>query len=195
MGFYPLTYLMYDYLSQPGVSRVTAAELEPGDHVFVVTPLNVGAHRVGHFTHHAIFVGPHDVRGVRTPAIVHLTPRVVVARPVERLSARYHLYRVAHDDVADKDAIVARCRDAAKPNRYAAFNVLTSNCEHFANFCVYGRSFSRQIRRPLKVAVAVLAVATLVALYRRCRTHRRRTHRARTAAERTTTRNFFFVRG
>ena len=167
MVFNPLTYLMYDYVTKTGVTPVTADDLKPGDHIFVLTPVKVGQTQIAQFSHHAVFVGPQNIGGIAKPSIVHLNPPVVVMKPVERLSNKYQLYRIEHADVPNKHAIVQRCIDALKPNNYPKFNYLTGNCEHFANYCVFGKPFSNQIW-PLKVAgasalgVGVAAAAVLL---------------------------------
>ena len=151
-----MSFLLYDYSRKKGVYPVEVSSLHPGDHIMVLTPVQVGGQKLAQFSHHAIFVGDKFIGGVLTPSFVHSNPGDnVVLRPLERLTSRYDLFRVDHDDAPDKNAIVQRCLNALHTNTYPKFSVLSANCEHFANYCVYGKSFSKQIRR-LKIAAAVL---------------------------------------
>lgn len=167
MVYYPLNYFIYDYTTKKGVTRVTIHELKPGDHIFYITPIKVPIifknQQIAENSHHAIFVGEQDIDGVSTPSIVHNTGyRHIVIDPVSKFT-NHTLYRIEHADVPNKDAIVNRCMDAFRSKKYPKFAVLSANCEHFANYCVFGKAFSKQTR-PFEIAgAAALGVGVTAA--------------------------------
>jgi hypothetical protein len=94
------------------------------------------------YTHHGIYVG--DGRVVHYRGL----SRHLRAGPVEEVSlaefAQGHPVRVRpHADPRfDRQDVIERARSRLGEN---AYRLLSNNCEHFCEWCVLGRSRSRQI--------------------------------------------------
>lgn len=141
--------------------------VKTGDHIFYITPIKVPIifknQQIAENSHHAIFVGEQNIKGVLTPSIVHNTGyRHIVIDPVSKFT-NHTLYRIEHADVPDKDAIMNRCMDAFRSKKYPKFTVLSANCEHFANYCVFGKAFSKQTRPFAIAGTAALGVGVTAA--------------------------------
>jgi hypothetical protein len=108
------------------------------------------------YTHHGMYVG----RG----RVVHYSglSGFWQCRPVEEVSltrfvARHSVQVVDHDRSAHSpQEIVRRARSRIGENDY---RLLTNNCEHFCNWCLYGVSRSAQVERrwqlPLRIFLAL----------------------------------------
>ena len=114
--------------------RQSGSELLVGSHL--ITPRN------GYF-HHGIYLGAGEV--------VHysglsggLHGGAVKILPIERFAAGNAVqYRDGLKPRYSADEVVRRALSRVGENRY---RVLTNNCEHFCNWCLYGRSTSNQVR-------------------------------------------------
>ncbi|UVJ46029.1 lecithin retinol acyltransferase family protein [Pseudomonas sp. LS1212] len=137
-----------------------AIEAPVGSHL--ITPRN------GYF-HHGIYLGGGKVihycglfGGLHGGAVKILS--------LERFAAgRTVQYRCGQQAVFSSDEVVRRALSRVGENHY---RVLTNNCEHFCNWCLYGRSSSEQVRRflthPLSALRLVLNVLPVLVQQVRC---------------------------
>ncbi len=117
-------------------------QLELGDHLAVDR---------GIYKHHGIYVGDGNV--------VAFLSTGVTEYPLEDFIEGDDLYVINHDDAKfDRETIVQRARDRLGEQGY---NLVTNNCEHFANKCITDEEKSYQVRTVLVSATAVLAALTL----------------------------------
>src|SRR5216684_1520337 len=108
------------------------------------------------YTHHGVYVG----RGM----VVHYAGLSGLLRsgPVEEVTIRRFSMGRAVGMVQEREStfspqeIVLRARSRLGENEY---HVLRNNCEHFCNWCITGRSRSRQVERPLAIALRALVAA------------------------------------
>ena len=108
------------------------------------------------YTHHGIYVG----RGM----VVHYAglSRFLHSGPVEEVTiSRFSMGRAVRivgncESTYSPHEIVLRARSRLGENEY---HVLRNNCEHFCNWCISGRSRSRQVERPLAIALRALVAA------------------------------------
>ncbi len=108
------------------------------------------------YTHHGIYVG----RGM----VVHYAglSRFLHSGPVEEVTiSRFSMGRAVRiggncELTYSPHEIVLRARSRLGENEY---HVLRNNCEHFCNWCISGRSRSRQVERPLAIALRALVAA------------------------------------
>jgi hypothetical protein len=95
------------------------------------------------YTHHGIYVGDGKVVHYRG-----LSRGLLRAGPVEEVSlaefARGHAVRIRpHAGPRfDGQTVIARARSRLGED---AYRILSNNCEHFCEWCVHGRSRSRQV--------------------------------------------------
>jgi len=108
------------------------------------------------YTHHGIYVG----RGM----VVHYAglSRFLHSGPVEEVTiSRFSMGRAVRiggncELTYSPHEIVLRARSRLGENEY---HVLRNNCEHFCNWCISGRSRSRQVERPLAITLRALVAA------------------------------------
>ncbi|MFB6349811.1 lecithin retinol acyltransferase family protein [Moraxella sp. ZJ142] len=50
----------------------------------------------------------------------------------------------------DRETVVSRAQSRLGEDEY---NLLTNNCEHFVNWCIYGKSESRQVKQAIDAAI------------------------------------------
>jgi len=108
------------------------------------------------YTHHGIYVG----RGM----VVHYAglSRFLHSGPVEEVTiSRFSMGRAVRiieycESAYSPQEIVLRARSRLGEN---AYHVLRNNCEHFCNWCISGRSRSRQVERPLAITLRALVAA------------------------------------
>src|SRR5882672_10805978 len=108
------------------------------------------------YTHHGIYVG----RGM----VVHYAglSRFLHSGPVEEVTiSRFSMGRAVRnigncESAYSPQEIVLRARSRLGENQY---HVLRNNCEHFCNWCISGRSRSRQVERPWAMTLRALVAA------------------------------------
>jgi hypothetical protein len=108
------------------------------------------------YTHHGIYVGD--------GMVVHYAglSRILQSGPVEEVTMRrFSMGRpvrmVAHREaVYSLQEIVRRARSRLGEDEY---HVLKNNCEHFCNWCISGRSCSKQVERPGAITLRALVGA------------------------------------
>ena len=108
------------------------------------------------YVHHGIYVG----RGM----VVHYAglSRFLRAGPVEEVPmSRFSMGRPVgiaeySESKYSPQEIVRRARSRLGENEY---DVLRNNCEHFCNWCISGRSHSRQVESPLASTLRALVIA------------------------------------
>jgi hypothetical protein len=113
------------------------------------------------YTHHGIYVGGGRVvhyaglsRGWRSGAVEEITM-------AEFACDRGIAVRPCANPQFDAREVVARARSRLGENRY---RVLSNNCEHFCEWCLRGKSLSRQVERwRSRPQVFLLAVCHLIA--------------------------------
>jgi len=121
--------------------------------------LTLGTHLVTSrrgYTHHGIYVG----RGM----VVHYAglSRFLHSGPVEEVTiSRFSMGRAVRnigncESAYSPQEIVLRARSRLGENQY---HVLRNNCEHFCNWCISGRSRSKQVERPLAMTLRALVAA------------------------------------
>jgi len=114
--------------------RQSSSELPVGSHL--ITPRN------GYF-HHGIYLGAGKVIHY-SGLFGGLHGGAVKILPIERFAAGMTVqYRGDPRPQYSADEVVRRALSRVGENRY---RVLTNNCEHFCNWCLYGRSTSAQVR-------------------------------------------------
>lgn len=117
-------------------------QLKAGDHLIT--------ERLG-YTHHGIYLG----RG----KVIHYSGLAngLRAGPVEitsldNFSQGKHTYVQSHDNrVFCHKQTVKRARSRLTEDKY---NLLLNNCEHFINWCIYGKASSSQVTNIVKYALA-----------------------------------------
>lgn len=130
---------VYDALVRDEVKDCT--RLQPGTHL--------RAGRTG-YDHHGIYVGNHRV-------ISYLNDTGVTQTSYETFAAGDPVYVVEHDDRRySYDEIARRAEQRLGEDDY---NVAFNNCEHFANWCVTGKEYSKQVREAVTTAAQVGAMA------------------------------------
>ncbi len=111
---------------------------------------NIGAHLITPwmgFAHHGIYVGGGKV--IHYGALVY----DIVRRPVEEVTLEAFaggrpIFVVQHDSLPfDVNQIIERARSRLGEHRY---RLLTNNCEHFVEWCLYGEQRSFQVERALE---------------------------------------------
>ena len=111
---------------------------------------NIGAHLITPwmgFAHHGIYIGGGKV--IHYGALVY----DIIRRPVEKVSIEAFacgrpVYVVQHDALPfSVDEILERARSRLGENRY---RLLSNNCEHFVEWCLYGTNRSFQVERALE---------------------------------------------
>jgi hypothetical protein len=111
---------------------------------------NIGAHLftpwMG-FAHHGIYVGEGKV--IHYGALVY----DIIRRPVEEVTLEAFacgrpIYVVQHESLPfEVQEILQRARSRLGENKY---RLLTNNCEHFVEWCLYGVHRSFQVERALE---------------------------------------------
>ncbi len=111
---------------------------------------DIGAHLITPwmgFAHHGIYVGGGKV--IHYGALVY----DIVRRPVEEVTLEAFacgrpIFVVQHDTLPfDVAEIIHRARSRIGEHRY---RLLTNNCEHFVEWCLYGEQRSFQVERALE---------------------------------------------
>lgn len=134
------------------------SELPFGSHL--ITPRNG-------YIHHGIYLGAGEVIHY-SGLFGGLHGGAVKILPIERFSAGKTVqFRRDPKPQFSTDEVVRRALSRLGENRY---RVLTNNCEHFCNWCLYGRSTSAQVRvfltRPLfaiRLLLSIIGVDALLA--------------------------------
>ncbi|MNV37838.1 NC domain protein [compost metagenome] len=140
--------------------RQSSSELPVGSHL--ITPRN------GYF-HHGIYLGAGEVIHY-SGLFGGLHGGAVKILPIERFAAGKTVqYRGDPSLQYSADEVVKRALSRMGENRY---RVLTNNCEHFCNWCLYGRSTSAQVRvfltHPLFAIRLLLSMIGVHALLAQC---------------------------
>lgn len=129
--------------------------MQPGDHLFV-QKFRVGSTAV--YTHHGVYVGDDQVihyagyaNGLRDRSnqkVAMITLQAFAGGQQVRIK-HYGSQRLPHN------VAVARAFERLHEDKY---NVVTNNCEHFANACCTGEHRSEQVRRALIKTVSASAM-------------------------------------
>ncbi|MCY1550271.1 Lecithin retinol acyltransferase [compost metagenome] len=105
------------------------------------------------YDHHGIYIGNRRV--------IHYSGFCNNFRggPIEELTldafsnSRPIWIRAPHEARYTKQEIVRRAMSRLGENHY---RLLTNNCEHFCNWCLYGESYSNQVRRAITNPLSIL---------------------------------------
>ena len=116
-------------------------ELKPGDHI---------RYKFNNFYHHGLYEGDGMVIHFAGPCMEQLVdPQYVTVRrdTLEAFGSgryievrKYTLKEKLRKHSPRKTIALARSRLGEK-----GYDIIYNNCEHFVNFCVFGRAFSTQI--------------------------------------------------
>ena len=138
-------------------SRVTEADLSPGDHISV--------RRADRFyTHHGIYIGERRVIHLNGSMREKVDPEVRET-DLSRFLKGGMLRRRDHKRRLPASETV---RIAKEQLSNGSYSMIWYNCEHFATYCATGRKKSRQVKRAvsgLSIAAAtgvVLGVLTVL---------------------------------
>lgn len=98
------------------------------------------------FAHHGLYVG--EGRVIHYGALVYdIIRKPVEEVPLANFAGGRPIYVVQHDELAfDIARIIERARSRLGENRY---RLLTNNCEHFVEWCLYDVARSFQVERAL----------------------------------------------
>jgi hypothetical protein len=125
-------------------------EPQPGDHVRVHRHL---------YSHHGVYIGDGKVIHFSgTESEVRASGRKIIEDTLDGFAGG-GLVEVLDIDEAFKlpvDEIVMRARSRLDEMSY---RLLTNNCEHFANWCVFGEEKSWQVKRGYAILVSMLLAA------------------------------------
>jgi Lecithin retinol acyltransferase len=105
------------------------------------------------YTHHGMYVG--DGRVVHYSGLSGFWQCGPVEEvPLARFAAGHRVHIVDHDrPLYSAQEIVRRARSRIGENDY---RLLTNNCEHFCNWCLYGVNRSEQVERRWQLPFRVL---------------------------------------
>ena len=105
------------------------------------------------FTHHGIYVGNGEVVDFSGLSSKYSKGPIRTVS-FENFAAGFPVYRWSYDSYRGKiyspDEIVLRAQSQLETRDY---NVVVKNCENFANWCVTGRSISRQVPIPMQKVI------------------------------------------
>lgn len=138
------------------LKALSQSDCKLGDHLYVYRLHKKAvrqAPKMRGYTHHGIYVGEGRIvdfsglsAGYNKGAI-----RMV---DFSRFASGFSVYRWSYDsyrgEMYSSSEIAQRARSQIGKSQY---NVLIKNCEHFANWCVTGRSISRQIPVHMQKAI------------------------------------------
>ncbi|MBQ9467602.1 MAG: lecithin retinol acyltransferase family protein [Clostridia bacterium] len=119
-----------------------------------LTDLYPGAHirvRTGSFYHHGIYIGGGEVVQFGLPRDIYGDPSEIriLRSPVKDFcpddSSFIEVYRFSRKELKQKQSDAQIVAAALAHVGEGGYSVLRNNCEHFANFCVFGRKTSAQI--------------------------------------------------
>ena len=116
-------------------------ELYPGAHIRV---------QVKNVYHHGIYVGNDEVVQFGLPYDMYNDPKdvKVLRSPLKDFCADdafIEVYCYSRKELRRKNSDEEIVRIALSKVGEGNYNILKNNCEHFANFCVFGDSMSKQI--------------------------------------------------
>ena len=117
-------------------------DLYPGAHIRVKT---------GSFYHHGIFIGNGEVVQFGLPLDVYRDPSEIriLRSPIQDFcpseTSFIEVYRFSKKELKQKQSDEEIVRTALAHVGEGGYNIFTNNCEHFANFCVFGKKVSAQI--------------------------------------------------
>ena len=141
--------------AEPMRSKINElAQLNHGDHL--------AWHRCLGYWHHGIYVGVDEVEQLPKVVEFHIescSSRLKISR--NTLTDFTDLYRIEHDDCYTDEYTVKR---AIKCLDDGSYNVITSNCEHFSEWCKTGRRASKQVTSVAKTLGRNLLVASMRSL-------------------------------
>ena len=119
-----------------------------------LTDIYPGAHvrvKVGSYYHHGIFIGNGEVVQFGLPFNVYGDPSEirVLRSPLSDFcpsdASFIEVYRFSGKEKKQKASDEEIVRRALAAVGEGGYNVFTNNCEHFANYCVFGKKSSDQI--------------------------------------------------
>ena len=131
--------------------RLSAAELLPGDHIYV-------KRRGRFYTHHGIYTGNGEVIHF-TGSIREKTDPTVHKTDLSAFLKGGTLQRHHYKERSSASKTIGIAKEQLFGRNYST---LWNNCEHFATYCATGRRKSIQVRR---VISGLGTVATGIAIY------------------------------
>lgn len=116
-------------------------DLYPGAHIRV---------KIKNYYHHGIYIGNNEVVQFGHPFNANEDPNnvFVIKSPIQDFAANnefieVYVYSKKELKLKNKDEDIVKI--ALSHLGEGGYNVLTNNCEHFVNRCVFNKSFSEQI--------------------------------------------------
>ena len=118
-----------------------------------LTDLYPGAHirvQIGDFYHHGIYIGDGEVVQFGLPFDVYTDPsQVKVLRsPLKDFCSNavfIEVYHFSKKELKQKLPDEQIVKTALSKVGEGGYSVIANNCEHFANYCVFGKKTSKQI--------------------------------------------------
>ena len=103
----------------------------------------------GCYYHHGIYVGNDEVVQFGLPMDVYRDPKTVkvIKSPIsEFLGGGFlEVRRYDRKELKQKNSDEEIVRIALSKIGEGDYNILTNNCEHFCNFCIFGKKISTQV--------------------------------------------------
>jgi hypothetical protein len=146
------------------IASRTPAEMQVRWHLGVGSEPALGAHLVtprGAYSHHGIYVGEGKVAHYAGLArSLHRGPVEEVTIACFAAGRKVWIQPGDRSGYADRQ-VVERARSRLGENRY---RLLTNTCEHFCAWCLYGESYSKEVRACLTYPRA--AMSAVVSLFK-----------------------------
>lgn len=111
-----------------------------------------GAHirvEIGKLYHHGIYIGNDEVVQFGLPMDVYRDPKTVkvIKSPISDFlgGGFLEVRRYDRKELKQKNSDEEIVRIALSKLGEGDYNILTNNCEHFCNFCIFGKKISTQV--------------------------------------------------
>lgn len=119
----------------------------PGDYIMSKV---LDGHGINFYEHHGIYIGDGKVIHFAARGGDFSTDIKIRKTTLEKFLDGGELeFRdfdaVDNDQRYSNDMVVKRAMRVLKSQNFGSYNLLTNNCEHFANYCVFGKKFSEQV--------------------------------------------------
>lgn len=121
----------------------------PGHFFQVPTTLVSDSHGTNLYEHHGIYIGDGKVIHFAAPDGDFSMDIKIRETTLGKFKDGGELEirdfdAVDNDLKLSNDEIVQRAKNSLERQDFGSYNLLTNNCEHFANYCVFGKKFSEQ---------------------------------------------------